>query len=579
MNPDKIRVLFYSAHSKLLCQMACECASQNIPANMQIQCACLKPQAIDKKTLTAISECGIKLSGCRVSKLSGLNLSQFDIMIALTDDLEGLYLDLPGMPLLLRWNFEDPLEKSGEVSKSKLRSVQNQIQRHIEHLFARECLATFLSLKHNNEMILDHLADGIIVHDINRIITWFNRSAERITGYSREEVLGRDCHDVFPGNFCGSKCAFCDDLPKADTLAYPVKITTKEGREKRIEMSVVALRNDRKEIQGVLACLHDVTEVAQLRQKLKNIKKYHGIVGSEHNMQEIYELINDLADSDCSVLIQGESGTGKELVANAIHQESRRAGKPFVTVNCGALPEGVLESELFGHVRGAFTGAIRDKKGRFELADGGTIFLDEVGELSPNMQVKLLRVLQQGVFEKVGGEKSMSVDVRVISATNKDLRKMVQKNQYREDLFYRLCVVPVNLPPLRERRNDIPLLVKNFIDRFSKEMNRSIKGLSEEALHTMLDYSWPGNIRELQNALQYAFIKCKGETLLVEHLPPEIISFLSNNALPKYERKGRLNTVQVKKALEKTKGSKIQTAKLLKVSRATLYRFLQEHIP
>jgi sigma-54 dependent transcriptional regulator, acetoin dehydrogenase operon transcriptional activator AcoR len=572
-----IQVLFYSAQSELLCYVAEKFAKEIAREGVQITSGCKKAQPLDKKTITMLSGWGIVLSNRHTKKLSDLNLAHFDIMVALTDDLEGIYVDLPGMPLLFRWNLADPLREGKDLSQAEFLAVQKELRRRIENIFTGDCLAAFLSSKRNNERMLDHLADGIIVHDVHRTITWFNQSAERITGYPRSEVMGRDCHDVFPGNFCGSKSAFCEDLPKADTLAYPIKITTKDGRPKRIDMSVVTLHNERQEVQGVMACLHDVTEVAQLRQKLKTAKQFHGIIGREHNMQAIYELIGDLAESDCSVLIQGDSGTGKELVANAIHQESRRAGKPFVTVNCGALPEGVLESELFGHVRGAFTGAVRDKKGRFELADGGTIFLDEVGELSPNIQVKLLRVLQEGVFEKVGGEKSVTVDVRVISATNKDLRKMVQKNQYREDLFYRLCVVPVNLPPLRERRNDIPLLIDYFIERFSKDMNRPIRSLSREALHILLDYAWPGNIRELQNALQYAFIKCKDEILQIDHFPPEIISYISNHALPVYQRKGKLNTLQVKKAIEKAGGSKIKAARLLKVSRATLYRFLQEH--
>lgn len=572
-----IRVLFYSARSEILCRLAEGLAREAVPEDIQITSACKKARPVDPQTISHLAEAGIQLSDQPVKKLSDIHLSQFDILIALTDELEDIYVGLPGMPLLLRWGLEELADSDAEDTLAPWAGLRDELQLRIRFMATWNSFSTLLAIKQNNEMMLDHLADGIIVHDIHRIITWFNRAAERMTGYARSEEVGRDCHEVFPGNFCGGKCAFCDELPKVDTLTYPIKITTRDGRPKRLEMSVVALRNDRRAVQGVMACLHDITEVSHLRQKLKTVRQFHGIIGQEHNMQAIYELIGDLADSDCSVLIQGESGTGKELVANAIHQESRRAGKPFVPVNCGALPEGVLESELFGHVRGAFTGAVRDKKGRFELADGGTIFLDEVGELSPNMQVKLLRVLQEGVFEKVGGEKSVTVDVRVISATNKDLRKLVQKNQYREDLFYRLCVVPVNLPPLRERRNDIPLLIDYFIERFSQEMNRPIRSLSREALPVLMDYAWPGNIRELQNALQYAFIKCKDQVLQIEHFPPEIIRFIAEHPLPAYPRQGKLNPVQVQKALAKAGGSKVKAARLLKVSRATLYRFLREH--
>ncbi|MCP4708806.1 MAG: sigma-54-dependent Fis family transcriptional regulator, partial [Planctomycetes bacterium] len=337
-----------------------------------------------------------------------------------------------------------------------------------------------------------------------------------------------------------------------------------------------------------LASFHDNTEVLQLRDELKKRRSFHGIIGADDSMQEVYELIGDLAVSDCSVLIQGESGTGKELVAGAIHGESRRSGRPFVTVNCGALPEGVLESELFGHVRGAFTGAVRDKKGRFELADGGTLFLDEVGELSANMQVKLLRVLQEGTFHRVGGEKQVRVDVRVLSATNRELREMVKQGIFREDLFYRLCVVPVILPPLRMRRTDIQVLVKHFIERFGKNIDRPIHGISPDAMHCLIDYHWPGNIRELQNAIQYAFVKCKNETLKTEHLPPEILTYLAENPSPEipssviqrqalYGRRRKLNMAQVKEVLQETNGNKLKAAQRLGVGRATLYRFLKDY--
>jgi transcriptional regulator with GAF, ATPase, and Fis domain len=273
------------------------------------------------------------------------------------------------------------------------------------------------------------------------------------------------------------------------------------------------------------------------------------------------------------VLIQGESGTGKELVAAAIHNEGARAGKQFVPVNCGALPETLLESELFGHVRGAFTGAVRDKKGRFELANGGTIFLDEIGDISPVMQVKLMRVLQEGTFERVGGETTIKVDVRLISATNKDIAREIAEGRFREDLFYRLSVVPITLPPLRERRLDIPLIANHVLRSSLKERGRTGVTFSAETMDLIMDYDWPGNVRELQNWIQFALVKCKGSSICPEHLPPlpggraRAVSVRSRS---------RLSEPAVEEALRKTSGNKVKAAEELGVSRATLYRFMDK---
>jgi transcriptional regulator with GAF, ATPase, and Fis domain len=317
-----------------------------------------------------------------------------------------------------------------------------------------------------------------------------------------------------------------------------------------------------------------------LRQRLKIEHSFAGIVGKDEKMLELYDAIRELAESNAPVMIQGESGTGKELVASAIHNEGPRRHKQFVPVNCGALPDGLLESELFGHCRGSFTGAIRDKKGRFELADGGTIFLDEIGDLSTAMQVKLLRVLQDGSFEPVGSEKTLKVDVRVISATNKDLQKEIKDGRFREDLFYRLCVVPITIPPLRERINDIPLLAENILEWSAKESHKEKVSLSPEVLDILMGHHWTGNVRELQNVLQFALIKCRGKVIKPEYLP---ISISQTNRLPTYKhppsrrhRKGKLDSKIVEDALKKTHGNKLEAAKLLGVGRATLHRFLAE---
>jgi len=315
----------------------------------------------------------------------------------------------------------------------------------------------------------------------------------------------------------------------------------------------------------------DATELTKLRRKVTAQQGIPGFVGRDPKMLELYATIRDLAEVSAPVLIQGESGTGKELVAGAIHREGPRAGKPFVPVNCGALPENLLESELFGHVRGAFTGAIRDKKGRFELADGGTIFLDEIGDLTQVMQVKLLRVLQEGTFERVGGEKTLRVDVRVISATHKNLRGEVAAGRFREDLYYRLCVVPINLPPLRERGGDILLLAAEFLKGYGESSEGGSRTLGLDALRLIEGYPWPGNVRELQNALQYAVIKATGPVIGAQQLPPTLAAALDASHI--HGRPSRLSRSAVDNALRETGGNRAQAARRLGVSRATLYRF------
>jgi PAS domain S-box-containing protein len=315
---------------------------------------------------------------------------------------------------------------------------------------------------------------------------------------------------------------------------------------------------------------------------LKNIRRqldmdagYAGIVALDPKMFEIFDTIKELAEIDVPVMIQGESGTGKELVAMAIHNEGHRAHQPFIAVNCSALPEGLLESELFGHVRGAFTGAIRDKKGRFELANNGTIFLDEIGDLSPALQVKLLRVLQEGTFERVGDENTRRTNVRVISATNKDIMLEIKTGRFRNDLFYRMCVVPIVIPPLRERRNDIPLLVDHILKKYLNKQKKKEVKVSPEAMSVMMNYHWPGNVRELQNAIQYALVKCGGDLILKDQLPRSILSSTSDKKfIAKRKRGQKLSSEAVQWALKETHGNKKEASRKLGVSRATLYRFL-----
>ena len=430
-------------------------------------------------------------------------------------------------------------------------------------------LKNFVLGAKNLEFILDRLQEGIIAHDQQRRIFFFNRAAAAMTGFAPEEVLGKDCHEVFGGPLCGKQCSFCGKAPDSWTqLSYPLNLVTKQGEPKQMEMSVVGLRDDQGGFAGVLAVLRDITSLAGLKFWTGDFAGFAGIVGRDPRMIQIFKQIRQLAENDYPVLITGETGTGKELVATAIHRESRRSRGPFVPVNCGALPEGIVESELFGHVQGAFSGAVRDKKGRFELAHGGTIFLDEVAELTRNMQVKLLRVLENGAFERVGGEKTITVDVRIISATNRDLKRELARKNFRQDLYYRLNVVPIEVPPLRERRGDIPLLLDYFLQESRKPGGKAPR-FSPEALGLLRQYPWPGNVRELQNAVHYALARGERRVLGPEELPQEIRGESS--------RRGpvsKLKAATVQAALAQCGGNKVKAARLLGVGRATLYRFL-----
>jgi PAS domain S-box-containing protein len=438
-------------------------------------------------------------------------------------------------------------------------------------------LEDIVSEKENLERILETLSEGIIAHDRNRRIIFFNRSAEEITGYQRQEVIGKDCHEVFGGPFCGGRCSFLEGSPDSmDRLSYPLNILNKKGEARRIEMQVTSMKDGGDSFVGVVAAFRDVTDLIGLKIQAGDLKGFAGIIGRHPKMLDVYRQIRDLATSDYPVHISGETGTGKELVASAIHNESRRGGRPFVPINCGALPEGVLESELFGHMKGAFTGAVRDKRGRFELAHGGTVFLDEVSDLPKPVQARLLRVLQEGTFERVGGEQTVSVDIRIISATNRDLKQEMRIKSFREDLYYRISVVPIHLPPLRERKEDIPLLAEHFLRKAAEEGQEGL-GVSAETLEIMKAYSWPGNVRELQSAIHYALVHCRNKIIKPEHLPMELRNWKGSG----FDRKTstKLNEGTVRHALTQAGGNKAKASRILGVGRATLYRFLAGQPP
>lgn len=422
--------------------------------------------------------------------------------------------------------------------------------------------------------ILDNLTEGIIAHNRDRRILFFNRAAEKITGYKRSDVIGQDCLQAFGEPLCGARCAFKDGCPDTmEKLSYPVNIITKEGQARRVEMNINMMSDDVGALVGVIGSFHDITDLIGLKMQVGDLKGFAGIIGRDPKMLKIYRQIAEMATNQYPVHITGETGTGKELVAAAIHNESRRGGRPFVPVNCGALPEGVLESELFGHVKGAFTGAVRDKKGRFELANGGTLFLDEVADLPKVVQAKLLRVLQEGKFERVGGEETVSTDVRLISAANRDLKREVEKGTFRDDLYYRINVVPIYLPALRDHKKDIPLLAEHFLREALEEGHETL-GLSKEALGIMIDYPWPGNVRELQSAIRFALVKARGRIIKPDNLPMELQEWKDSRSSRGPSRK--LDPESVQAALTRSGGNKAKAARILGVGRATLYRFLAD---
>jgi len=428
--------------------------------------------------------------------------------------------------------------------------------------------------------ILDQIADGVFVIDKDWRIEFFNAAAEKITGFSAKEAIGKKCRDILRSNVCDYNCVVRHVLDTGKpVINYENEIVRKDNRSIPISESASLLRDEEANVIGAIITFRDLSQIKQLTEELQTRYQFDNIIGKSYLMQEIYDLIEIVADSDATVLIQGESGTGKELIAEAIHYNSKRADKPLVKINCSALPESLLESELFGHVKGAFTDAINDRVGRFEMADGGSLFLDEIGEISQKTQVKLLRVLERQEFERVGETKSIKVDVRLISATNLNLREEVQKGNFRDDLFYRLNVVMINVPPLRDRREDIPLLIEHFIQQFNYETGKNVKGVSSKSMDLLIDYSWPGNVRELENAIEHAFVHCQGGLIVPEHLPDEIrkrnpildITQISDDPLATAEKEVILNI------LDRTGWHIGKTAEKLKLSRTTLWRRMKKY--
>jgi PAS domain S-box-containing protein len=425
------------------------------------------------------------------------------------------------------------------------------------------------------EAILNNISDGVISYDADFKITRFNRAAEEITGYSAAEAIGQSCRNILRCSICDPSCGMFttiqDQAPEKDC---EVRLERKTGEIRIARVSTALLREGSGRITGMVVTFRDISELMTLKKELIGRFQFHSIIGKSHKMQETFALIEDVGESDATVLVLGESGTGKELIARAIHHQSPRSQFPFVKVNCSALAETLLESELFGHVKGAFTGAYRDKIGRFELAQQGSIFLDEIGDISPNIQLKLLRVLQEREVERVGDSKVINVDVRIIAATNRNLRQLVDEMKFREDLFYRLNVIPVSIPPLRERKEDIPLLLDHFISAFNEQTEKNIAGITKEALNILMDYDWPGNIRQLENAVEHAFVKTHGRSIEPISLPVEIC--LGSKHFQTSLEGSKDDREKLIAALQQTGWNKAKASRELGIDRVTLWRKMKK---
>jgi two-component system response regulator HydG len=457
-----------------------------------------------------------------------------------------------------------------------------------------------LSLGECYETIIQTMAEGVFVVDREGKIVFVNKAMEVLTGFTSEELLGKGCHTFMQ---CQCNTENCQLTAVENITRKECKIRHKEGFLVPVFRNARIKRDDHHEIKGIIETITDISELKAIRNKIARLEKkdlarsrFRTMIGKSPSMQEVFNLIRLAADSNASILISGETGTGKELVAELIHKEGSRKKKPLVKVNCSALSENLLESELFGHVKGAFTGALQDKTGRFEAAHKGTLFLDEISEVSPLIQLKLLRFLQEKEFERVGEHKTRKADVRIISATNRDLRSMIQNGQFRDDLYYRLKVFPIAIPPLRERKEDIALLVEHFIARFNLETGKSIKGPDARAAAVILEYDWPGNVRELENAIEHAFVICRGSEIHPDELPQEVrapvqkpvagsVTTSQTDRLPEAPlvtpgtntRKSSVSIDELLHLLEQYHWNKAAVARHLNINRTTVWRLLKKH--
>lgn len=432
------------------------------------------------------------------------------------------------------------------------------------------------------DIILDSVADGVFTIGLDMKITSFNRAAEEITNISREDAIGKYSCDIFrEPDKCSEQCSICTTLKTGKKIhKYPVHILNGKGAIIPISVNTAVIKDEKGKVLGAVESFRDLSTLEILRKEINNKYTFEDIISKNHEIKNIFDVMGDVAVSDCNVLIEGSSGTGKELFAKAIHNLSNRSDKPYIVVNCGALPDTLLESELFGYVKGAFTDAVKDKPGRFALAEGGTIFLDEIGDISQALQVKLLRVLQQKEYTPLGDVKTLTANVRIVAATNKNLMKLVNEEKFRDDLYYRLNVFKIDLPPLKNRKQDIPLLVDHFIQKLNAKMGKNITEVSPESMDVLLRHDYPGNIRELENIIEHAFVLCHEPIIQPRHFPKELIdsnnlNYLDNNdniekSLANTEKEIILNTIN------KFNGNRTLSAEALGMNKSTLWRKMKK---
>ncbi|MDD2581058.1 MAG: sigma 54-interacting transcriptional regulator [Desulfuromonadaceae bacterium] len=429
------------------------------------------------------------------------------------------------------------------------------------------------------DAILESISEGVFTVDLDWRITSFNRAAEEITGISRADAIGRFCSEVFRSNMCETDCALRktlkDGKPIIGRSGYIINV---ERDRIPISLSTAVLKNINNQVVGGAETFRDLSEIETLRHELEGRSHVGEIVSRSPLMQRLFEVVPAIAVSPSTVLILGETGTGKELMARTIHALSRRSKGPFVALNCGALPDTLLESELFGYKAGAFTGATKDKPGRFALAKGGTLFLDEIGDVSPALQVRLLRVLQEHSFEPLGGTETIPTDVRIVVATNRELTELTKNGTFREDLYYRVNVVRIELPPLRRRKEDIPLLVEQFITKYNRLHHATVRGISTESLSLLMAHEWPGNVRELENIIERAFVLCPDGMIEMTHLPDEI-SFLGCRAtvpVALQDARSQMESQAIRTALERNGFSRLAAARELGMHKSTLFRKIKQ---
>jgi len=422
-------------------------------------------------------------------------------------------------------------------------------------------------------IILDSIADGVFTVDLDFRITSFNRAAEEITGIPRAEALGQRCSRVFQTDVCRNGCMLRQAIQgNRPLMNMPVHIVRADGGRIPISASGALLRNETGGIIGGVETFRDLTAVKRLQRELRNLHSFEDIVSKNEKMLRLFSILPQIAKSDSTVLILGSSGTGKELVARAIHNNSSMRKGPFVAINCGALPDTLCESELFGYKAGAFTDAKRDKPGRFALAQNGTLFLDEIGDISQAVQMRLLRVLEERVYEPLGSTRTIPTNARVIAATHRNLEDLVEQGIFREDLYFRINVIRLTLPPLRERREDIPLLVEHFVERNNHLRGRNLLGPSQDAMAALMLYDWPGNVRELGNAIEHAFVLCQDELIRVQHLPERILPDNDHMVVPRGLTLKEIERQAIAQALQRNQLKRVATARELGVDKNTLRR-------